>query len=114
MDRNGEDAGVIVENCSGAIAVMNVGIDDHGFLDGAIGLQAAHGDGDIVDGAETFAVISVGVMEAAAQVRTEAIAERALSSKDGASRSEPDRFGELRRIRDFELHDFAGGESAGL
>ena len=55
--------------CGGAVAVVDVGIDDHGFLDEAIGLQAANGHGDVVNGAETFAVIGVSVMEAAAEIR---------------------------------------------
>ena len=77
-------------------------------------MQAADGDGDVVDGAEAFAMVGVGVMEAAADVGAEAIAKRGLRGEDGAAGSEPDRLYKFWGIRDLELHDVAGGERGGL
>ena len=68
VDRKSEDGIVVTKNVSGAIAVVDVGIDDNRFFDEAVSLKAANGDGDIVYGAETFPVIGVSVMEAAAKI----------------------------------------------
>ena len=46
--------------------MVHVGVDDHSHRNVSIGLQAADGNGDVVNGAEAFTVVGVGVMEAAA------------------------------------------------
>src|SRR5205823_4991815 len=47
MDGDGEDGIISVKNGGGAVAVVDVSVDDDGFADGFVGLQAADGDGDI-------------------------------------------------------------------
>src|SRR6266404_6709874 len=110
MDGEGENGIIIAKYVSSAVAVVDVGVDDDGPFDEAVGLQTANGDGDIVDRAETFAVAGVGVVKAATEIAAEAITKSQLASKDGSTGCEPNGFGEFRRIRDFEFHDFAGGE----
>src|SRR5882762_2416105 len=114
MDGEGENGIVVAENVSGAVAVVNVGIDDDSLFDEAVGLQTANGDCDIVQCTEAFAVAGVSVVEAATEIAGEAVAKGELASKDGSTGCEPNSFGEFRRIRDFEFHDFAGSERAGF
>src|SRR5256885_3109656 len=80
MDGDGEDGVVVVKNGGGAVAVVDVSVDDNGFANGAISLQAADCDRDVVNGAEALAMIGVGVVKAAAEVGSETIAESALPS----------------------------------
>ena len=112
MDREREDGIVVPKNVGGSVAVVDVGIDDDGLFDEAVGLQAADGDSNIVQCTEAFAVTGVSVVEAAAEIAGEAIAKGELSSEDSATGREPNGFGEFRRIRDLEFHDFAGSERA--
>lgn len=72
MDGERVDGGIVRENGGGPVAVMNVGVDDHGGLNHAVVLEAADGDGDIVKDAEAFAVIGESVVEAAADVHGDA------------------------------------------
>src|ERR1700676_4941180 len=109
MDGEREDCWIVREDRRRAITVMHVGIDYNGFANGAIGLQAADGYGDIVNGAEAFAVAGIRVMEAAAEIAAEAIARGRLRGENGAARGEPHGFDEFAGVRNFELHDFAGG-----
>ena len=102
------------ENCGGAVALMNVGVDDHGRFDGAFVLQAANGDGDVVNDAKSFAMIGERVMETAADVRGAAVRESALPCFDGAARAEPARFDEFFRVRNFHAQLFDRTERAGL
>ncbi len=68
MNGKSIDGGIARENGGGSVAVVNVSVDDHGGADGAVVLESADGDGDVVDDAEAFAVIGESVMEAAADV----------------------------------------------
>src|SRR5208337_49774 len=73
------------EDDSSAVALVNVAIDGHRTLDEFALLQAADGDAEVVEHAETFAMIGVGVMEAAPEVDAHAIFQSQLGSKDGAA-----------------------------
>ena len=68
------------ENFDGAL--VNIGIDDHGLADSAVGLQSANGHSNIVNGAETFAVAGMGMMETATEVAAKAIAKGGLRGSD--------------------------------
>lgn len=72
--------------------MMDVGVDDHGGFDGMVELQAANGDGDIVNDAEAFAVVGESVMEATADVYSATCGESALPCFDGAAGGKPDGF----------------------
>src|SRR5579863_10673428 len=52
MNRESENGGVVRENCGGAVALVHIGVDDHGGFDGAVVPEAANGDGDVMDDAE--------------------------------------------------------------
>src|SRR5207237_8750852 len=93
---------------------MNVSVDDDGFFNVAVRLQTANGYGDVVYRAKTFTVIGVSMMKASREIAGEAIAERELSSQDGATRGEPDGFGEVGRVWNFEFDGIACGERSGL
>ncbi len=73
VDGDGEDGIVFAEDGGGAVAVMDVGVHDHGAGNFVAGLECADGYGYIVDGAESFAVAGIGVVEAAADVTAEAV-----------------------------------------
>ena len=114
MDGESEDGGIFAEDRGGAVAVVYVGVHDDRAIDFLAGLQGADGDGYIVNGAKPFAVAGIGVMEPAPQVTAEAVLERGFSGDDGAAGGQPEGADEFRRIRDFELHLFAGGECPGF
>src|SRR5713226_5259677 len=56
MDRERKDTAVIAKNCRSAIAMVDIGIDDEGLANRVVRLKAPYRNGDIVDGAESFAV----------------------------------------------------------
>ena len=67
VHREGEDARIGLEDERRAVAVVDVEIDDGDALDAAR-LQHAHGDGDVVERTEAFAVIRKRVVQSAADV----------------------------------------------
>jgi len=112
MNRKSEDVGVASKDFRGAIAVVNVSIDDHSRANDSISLEAADSNGDIMNHAEAFAVVGKGVVEAAADARGKAIGQGALSGEDGAAGGKPEGFDGFFRIRDFEAHLLGGRERA--
>ena len=117
MNGKSEYGGIVSEDGGGAVAMVDVGVYDHGGLDGAVVLEAANGDGDVVDDAKAFAVIGKCVMEAAAEVDGDsgwAGGEGAVSGFDGAAGGEPDGVDEFFGVRDFHAEDFVGSERAGF
>ncbi len=113
---NGEckDRFLLGEDCGGAISVMHIRIDDHGLLNRTVGLQSTNGDGDVVNGTETFAVTGMGMMKAAAKVAAKTIAKGRLRSGNRSAGGQPEGTNKLRGIGDFELHDIAEGEGTSL
>src|SRR5579871_4627584 len=75
VKREGQNACVARENCRSAVAVVDVEVDNEGTLNGSVVLKSADGDGNVVDGAEAFAVSSKGMVESTADVESDAIAE---------------------------------------
>src|SRR5437660_10424469 len=112
MDGESKDGIVVAKNVSSTIAMMNVSIHADRLLNECVGLKSANCDCNVVNRAETFAVIGVGVVKAAGKITCEAVAQCELSGKNGASGGEPDGFGEFGRVRNLQFHDFAGGERA--
>jgi hypothetical protein len=92
---------------SRSVAVVYVCVNDHRFVNRAIGLQAADRHRNIVDRAESFAMPRVGVMEASAKITSEPIAHGSLRRQNGSARSQPEGLNQLARIRNFQFHDIA-------
>src|SRR5438067_231973 len=76
----GEDG--VDMNGGGAVAVVDVGIDDDSALDGFVVLKAADGDSNVVDSAKAFAVVGISVVKAAANIAGEAIVKCGLAGED--------------------------------
>ena len=76
MDREREHRLIRRENGRRAVAVVDICVNGYGSADKALFLQAADGDGDVVQHAEAFAVVWEGVVESAAQVRGNPVFER--------------------------------------
>ena len=109
MDREREDGIVLAEDGGGAVAMVDVGIYHHRAGYFFSGLESADGYGYIVDGAETFAVAGIGVVEAATDVAAKAVLESGFCCGDGAAGGQPECVDEFRGIGDFEFHLLAGG-----
>src|SRR5258707_1029439 len=107
-------ASAAAKNSRRAVAMVHVGIDDQRLADRTIRLEAADADGHIVDGAESFAVIRMGVMESAAEIATKAVTQCRLRGEDRAAGGEPEGFNELRRVWHLKPHLFAGGQGSSL
>ena len=71
VHREGEHARVGFENERGAVPVMHVEIDDGDARDAAC-LQIAHGDGNVVEGTESFTMPGKRVVQAAADMTRDA------------------------------------------
>src|ERR1700676_2380672 len=102
MNRNGKDGGVPTENSGRAISMMDISVHDHGSLDSSICLEPAHSNSHIVNGAKSFTVIGAGMMKAAAQIRTKAIAQGRLRRQNCAASRQPDGLREFLRIGDLQ------------
>src|SRR5262249_1807900 len=114
MDGEGEDGAVVAKDVRGAVAVVDVGVDDDGFLDSALPLQAANGNRHIVNRAKPLAMVRMRVVKSAAQVAGKTVAQRQLAGENGSAGGQPYSFREFGRIRHFELHDLARGQRAML
>ena len=93
--------------------MVYVAIHRHGAFDCIFLLKPADRDRDIVQYAESFTVISEGVVKTASQISGSPVLEREASRKNGAARAKPyspDQFG---RVGDFEAQDFNIGKRAG-
>jgi hypothetical protein len=101
------------EDCGGAVALVDIAINGHGGADLVIPLQAADGDGDIVDHAESFAVIGEGVMESSTDADADFVGEGAVSGKNGASGGKPEGFDQVAGVGNLHLKFFAWSEGAG-
>jgi len=77
-------------------------------------LHTADRDGDIVDHAETLAVIGKSVMEATPDADGDSVFKGLARSEDGTSGGEPEGVHEFQRVGNFELHLFTGRERAGF
>jgi len=114
VDREGEDRWVVGKDRRGAITVVDISIDDQGSGDLVAGLQGSDGYGDVMDGAEAFAVTRIGVMEAPTEVASKAVAKSGFGGQDGTASSKPERPHQFGRIRDLEFHLFAVRKRAGF
>ena len=86
VHRKGKHLVVRFEDRRGAIALMDVEIDDGRPLDRALRLQLANGDGHIVEHAESLAMIGERMMSAAGQIAGEPVLERRTRRQQGTGR----------------------------
>src|SRR5580698_5219499 len=75
MCRMSEDGG-------STVSLMHIAIDGHRLPNKSALLHDANRDRDVVDHAETFAVIREGVMESAADVHANAVREGSFGGKN--------------------------------
>src|SRR5579859_4141557 len=68
VNREGQNGWVSGEDGGGAVAMMNVQVHGQGASDRFFFLQAADGDGDVVNYAEALAMIGKSVMKASAYI----------------------------------------------
>ena len=69
---------------------MNVAVDGHGSANFVIALQAANGDSDVVDHAESLAMIGEGVMKSAPNADADSVGERLTGGEYGSAGGEPE------------------------
>jgi len=104
MNGEGEDGMVAGENEGGAVALVDIGIYNDDFARGAIGLKAANCYGDIMNGAESFAMVREGVVETAGEIRGESIGESAAAGENRTAGGEPDSIDHFARPGNFQVH----------
>ena len=93
---------------------MNVAIDSHGGVNLVVALHTTDGDGNIVDHAESLAMVGKSMMEAAANVNGDAIGQSLARGQNRSACRQPECLDEFGGKRNFELHLFLRAESAGL
>jgi hypothetical protein len=74
--------------------------------------SAPHGYGDIVDGAESFAVIRKGMVKTAAHVVADAVLERQPRRQHGAAGRQPEAFHQVARVGNLQLQNLLVAERA--
>ena len=89
---------------------MDVAVDGHGGADFIIALQAADGDGNVVDHAESFTMVRKGVVESAANADADSVYQALTRSQDRSAGGEPECIGEFLGVGDLHFHFFALGE----
>ena len=85
VDGEGVDSRVVGKNGGGAVALVYITIEDDGALQMAGGLQAAQGDGDIVEDAEALTPIWPGVVGAAGEGGRQPFLQGGAAGADGAT-----------------------------
>lgn len=85
VDGEGVDAVVAGQDGGGAVALMHVAIDHQHPADAALGLQGAGGDGGVVEDAEAFPPVPVGMVGAARQVGGDAIGQGGPAGAQGGA-----------------------------
>ena len=79
--------------------MVNVAVDDGRLSQPAIALQAADGDGDVIEQAEPFAMIGKRMVQAAAEVHHSPVLQRELCGHAGAAGHQLEALHELRQPR---------------
>lgn len=96
VHRQREDIRIVTEDFRGAIALMNVEINDGRALNHSIGPQLLDGDGNVIEDAESGALGAHRVMRAAAESGAESAGQRFVG---GADRSAHGRERTLHQLR---------------
>ena len=93
---------------------MDVAVDGHRSADFVVALHAPNGDGHVVNHAETFAMVGIGVMKSSADADANLIGERLTRGENRSSGGQPESVDEVARVRNFHFHFFERGERTGL
>ena len=88
VDREGINVRVFGEDEGRTVSLMEVAVDHHGPVNAAFALQAADGNGEIVQVAESFGLVGKAVVKPAGQVERAAVLERQPAREDGPPRGE--------------------------
>src|SRR6202046_4011900 len=114
MNRKRKHIAVPAENRCRAVALMNVRVHNHRRFDRSVELQTANSNSHIMNYAKTLAMVSVRMMEAAADTRRPGIGKRLLPREDRAACSEPTSFHKFFRIGNLHAKNFGVSERAVL
>src|SRR6266478_1539411 len=98
MDRQRKDRLVASENRRRTVPLMHVGIHYHRSFDRTVSLHLPDGHCDVMNHAESFAMIGIRMMKAAANICAKAIFESAPCGQNRTARGEPARLNQLRGI----------------
>ena len=81
VHRQGEDAGIFVEDDGGSVSLVYVAVHHHRALDPPLGLQRADGHTRVVEQAESTALVGVRVMGSAGEVHPATVLERGARAR---------------------------------
>ena len=93
---------------------MHVAVDGHRGANLVVALHAPDGHGDVVDHAESLAMIGKGVVKSAADADADFVGQSLARREDRASRRQPESVDQIARVGNFHFHFFARAERAGL
>src|SRR5260221_4723483 len=102
------------KNHGRAVAVVHITIHGHGPCDLALLMHALDGNRDIMNHAETFAMVRKRVMESAADIAGHAVLERQVRGQNRAPGGEPECPDQFGRVWDLHLLLFLGRKRSGL
>ena len=93
---------------------MHIAIEGHRGANLVVALHSADGHGDVVDHAESLAMIGKGVVKAAADADADFVDQGLARCEDRAARRQPESVGKIARVGNLHFHFFARAECAGL
>jgi hypothetical protein len=93
---------------------VDIAIDDHGADDLAVALKAADGDRNVVEHAESLAVIGEGVVEAASNVEAAVVAQRLAGGQNRSACYMKKSIDKFFAIRNFQLEFLARTQGSAL
>jgi hypothetical protein len=90
-----------------------VAVDSHRGVDPVVALHATNRNRDVVDHAESFAVVGEGVVKSASNADRDLIRQCLARGEDRSASRQPERVDQVARIGNLHLHFFARAERAG-
>lgn len=103
MDGEGENRIVVLEDTGCAISLMQIAVDDHGFLDAVLGLGISDGDGQVVEVTESLGFFGEGMVESSSDVDSCALLDGQGGCLDGAAGEEEEELNDLRSQWEFRI-----------
>ena len=111
VQREGQDVGAAGEDAGGAVALVDVAVDDQDAGDAALVDERLGGDGDVVEDAEAGAAVGPGVVRAAGHVAGEAVLEREAGGEQGAGGGEEGAAGDGGGVGQADRARLGGGQA---
>src|ERR1700730_16151257 len=105
---------VACEDSRGTVSMMYVAIHHQGPRDRAFLLQSANLHRDVVNSAEAFTMTREGMVKSAADIETNAIAQRIARGQNSSSGSQPESLYHRAGVGNFELQQLGVTQSPGL